>query len=66
MSLQMAAILQTKFSKSFPQMKITIFCSKFHWRFYTRVQEQQSNIGSDNGLAPNKQQAIVCVNDGLV
>ena len=28
--------------------------------------QQHSNIGSDNGLAPNRQQAVIWTNDGLV
>ena len=27
---------------------------------------QQSTIGSDNGLAPNRQQTIIWTNDGIV
>ena len=28
--------------------------------------KQESNIGSDNGLAPNMRQAIILTNDGFV
>ena len=39
------------------------FRVKFHWNFFPRV--QFSRIGSNNGLAPNRQQAIIWTNDVL-
>ena len=45
-------------------------CLNFHW-YFTEVYSQGSNwqytsIGSDNGLVPTRQQAIIWTNDDLV
>ena len=40
------------------------FLSKFHWSLFLRVQLAISSIGSDNGLAPTRRQAIIWSNDG--
>ena len=41
----------------------TEFLSQFHWSLFLRV---HASIGSDNGLAQIRQQAIIWTNDGLV
>ena len=42
------------------------FRLKFHWRLFLRIQLtiEYPNIGSDNGLAPTKRQAIFGTIDG--
>ena len=42
------------------------FDSNFTEICYQRCSQQWSNIGSDNGLAPNRRQAIIWTNDGLI
>ena len=56
----MAAILQTKFAL----MKIVAFGFKFHWKLFPTV--QNASTGSNNGLAPNRRQAIIWTHDGVV
>ena len=58
----MDAIFQTTFSNVFSSMKMYEFLLKFHWSLFLGV--QYSIIGLDNGLAPNRQQAIIWTNDG--
>ena len=60
----MAAILQTTVSNAFSWMEmyefrlnVTEFCSEGSNQHY-------SSIGSDNGLVPARQQAIMWTNDG--
>ena len=50
---KMAAISQTTFSSSFSWMKMLEFRIKFHWHLWPGT-----SIGSGNGLASNRQQAI--------
>ena len=52
----MADISQTTFSNAFSWMKIHEF------RYFTEV--RYFNIGSDNGKAPTRLQAIIWTNDG--
>ena len=60
---KMAAILQTTFWNAFSWMKMFDFPLKFHWiLFYSW---QYVSIGSDNVLAPKRQQVIIWTNDGL-
>ena len=47
-------------------MKIYEFRLRFHWVCSWGSNQQYSNIGSDNGLAPTRRQAIVWTNDGLI
>ena len=61
---KMAAIFQTTFSNSFSWMKIFKFQLKFHWNLFLRVQLKYSSIGSDEGLALTRRQAIIWNNDG--
>ena len=37
---------------------------KFHWSLFLRVNQQYFSIGSGNGLAPTRQQAINWSNGG--
>ena len=55
---KMAAILQMTFWSVFSRMKMYEFRFKFHWSV------QHSSIGSDNGLAPTRWQAIIWTNGG--
>ena len=62
----MDAISQTTLSTAFSWMKNI----DFHW-YFTEVYSQRShwqytNVGSDNGLAPTRRQAIIWTNDGLI
>ena len=62
---KMAAISQTTLSIAFSWMKILEFQLHFHWSLFLRVQLTKfSRIGSDNGLAPSRRQAIIWINDG--
>ena len=59
----MAAILQAAFSIAFSWMKISEFLLKFHWGLFLKGQLiEYSGIGSDNGLASGRWQAIVRTN----
>ena len=40
------------------------FPFKFYWIFFPGPNQQYSNIGSDNGLAPAGRQAIIWSNGG--
>ena len=61
---KMAAISQTTLSNAFSWKKILEFRLKFHWSLFLRSNQQFSSIGSDNGLAPARRQAIIWNNDG--
>ena len=63
---KMTAIFQETFSDGFSWMKMYEFWLKFHWSLFLRVQITLFQHCSDNGLAPNRQQAIICPNDGLL
>ena len=60
----MAAISQTMFSDAFSWMKSFILWLKFHWSLFLRVQLtiNQRGFFLDNGLAPNRRQAIIWTN----
>ena len=62
----MAAISQTTHSNTFLEWT----CLHFDWNFTEVCSqgsiEQYASIGSDNGLAPNRRQAIIWTNDGLI
>ena len=47
-------------------MKIVVFWLTFHWNLFPILQLKYSSIGSDNGLALLRWQAIIWFNDGLV
>ena len=63
---KMVAISLTAFSNAFSWMKSSVFWFNFtevcSWAF----DWQYVSIGSGNGLAPNRWQAIIWTNDGLV
>ena len=59
---KMAVISQTIFSNEFLWMKNFVFWFKFQWHLFLRVQLSITNIGWDNGLAPNRRQAIISTN----
>ena len=58
----MAAISQTIFSDTFSWMKCFVCWFKFHWSLFLRVQLTITSNGLDNGLAPNRRQAIIWTN----
>ena len=58
---KMAAIFQTIFWNVFSRMKIFEFWLEFHWSLSN---EPYFSIGSDNGLAPARRQAIIWTNYG--
>ena len=60
----MAAISQTTIWNVFFLMKMQEFVLKIALKFVRRGSNQQySSIGSDNGLAPARRQAIIWTND---
>ena len=59
---KMAAISQTIFSDAFLWLKSCVFWLKLHWSLFVRVQLTINNIGLDDGLAPNRRQAIIWTN----
>ena len=61
---KMAAILLTIVSNAFPWRKIFEFRLKFHWSLSQWSNWQNASTGSDNGLAPDRRQAIIWTNDG--
>ena len=61
----MADVFQTTFSNAFSWLKIFEVQLKFHWICSQGSNWQYANIVSDNGLAPNRRQAIIWTNDGL-
>ena len=62
----MAVVLQKIFSISFYRIRIVVFQSKFHRSLFLWVQLTMSQHWSENGLVPNKWQAIAWPNDDLV
>ena len=61
---KIAAISQTTLSNSFSWMKMLEFRLKFLEICSIGSNLQYSTIGSDNGLAPSRRQAIIWTNDG--
>ena len=60
---KMAAISQTIFWGAFSWMKSLVSSIlKFHWSLCPRVWLIITSIGSDNGLVPNRRQAIIWIN----
>ena len=57
----MSNIFQTTFSNAFSWMKMFEF--RFHWSLFSMVKLTIWHIGSDNGLAPTRRQAIIWTND---
>ena len=50
------------FSDAFSWMKRFVFWLKLYWSLFLRVQLTKSSIGSNNGLASNRRQAIIWTN----
>ena len=46
-------------------MKIVSFLLEFHWNMFMESKYQYDSIGSDDGLATNRQQAIIWTNTGF-
>ena len=63
---KMAASLQATFSDVIFWVKIFVCRFEFHWRFSQWSNWQWTSTDSDNGLAPNRRQAIMCTNHVLV
>ena len=64
---KMDAILQTRISSVFSWMKVLEFRLKFHWSLFLNVTKgpvNNTSIGSNNGSAPSRRQAIILTNDG--
>ena len=59
---KLTAFSQTIFSDAFPWMKSFIFWLKFHQACSWGSNWQYLSIGLDNGLVPNRRQAIICTN----
>ena len=62
---KMAAIMWTTFWNSFFCMKTVVFQLKFHWNLFPRISSTISTNSWDNGLIPNRQWAILWINDSL-
>ena len=62
----MATVIWTTFSNEFSWMKIFEFLLIFHWSLFPSPGSnwQYASIGSDNGLALTRWQAIIWTNDG--
>ena len=56
---KMVATLQTTSWNAFSRMKTLEFQMIFHWNMSIQLNSQYVSIGSDNGLALNRSQAIV-------
>ena len=63
---KMANISQTTFSNAFFEWKCVNFDLDFTEVYFQGSIQQYSIIGSDSGLAPNRRQAIIWTNDGLL
>ena len=61
---KIVAIFQATFSNAFSLIKIVIFWWKFHWNFFQGSNQNNSIMGSDNGFALTRRQAIIWTNDG--
>ena len=60
---KMADVFQTTFSNVFPWMKMHGLRLRFHWSLFLMFVLIILQHGSDNGLAPTRQQAIFWTND---
>ena len=58
----MAAISQTLVSDAFSWIESFVFWLKFHWSLFLRVQLTINQQWFNNGLAPNRWQAIIWTN----
>ena len=59
---KLTAISQTIISDAYSWMKSFVFCLKFHRSLFLRVPLTITSIGLDNGLTPNRRQAIIWTN----
>ena len=59
---KIAAISQTTCPNAFSWIDIFEFKIKFHWNMFLESNWQYVGIGSDNGLAPSRRQAIIWTN----
>ena len=57
---------QTTFSNAFPWMKILSYCSNFIEICSQWSNNQYTSNGLDNGLVPNRRQALIWINGSLV
>ena len=62
----MAVISQTTRSNAFSWAKMLEFRFRFYWSLFLSVQLLYHSIGSDNGLAPKRRQAIIWTNGGFI
>ena len=62
----MDAILQTAFSNACHWIETFDFQVKLHWNMFLGSNCQKYSIGFDNGLVPNRQQAIIWSNEDLI
>ena len=51
--------------KSFILIKTFVYWLKLHWSLFLRDPLKRASIGSDNGLAPNRGQAIIWTNGAI-
>ena len=58
----MAAILQITFSDAFSWMKSFLLWLQIHLCLFLRFQLTKNSVSLDNGLAPNRWQAIIWTN----
>ena len=56
---KMAAIRKRVFQTSFSCRRTVLFQSKFHKKCFQWVNKQLTSVRSDNGLVPNRRQAII-------
>ena len=63
---KMTAFSQRIFSDTFSWMKSFVVWLKFYWSLFLRVKLTITSIGSENGLAPNRRQAIIWTNTDLI
>ena len=62
---KMTVFSQMIYSGAISLMKCFVFWLKFHWSLVLRVQLTITSTGSDNGLSPNRRQAIIWTNADL-
>ena len=63
---KMAALFHTTFSNAFSSMEVHKFWLRFHWSLFPKSNYQYCSIGSNNGLAPSRRQAIIWTNGGYI
>ena len=59
---KMTTISQMTFGKVFSLIKMFVFWFEFHWSVFLRAQLTIFSIGSDDGLAPIRRQALIWTN----